>query len=612
VTVEIADGISRRQTPREVAERLRNIEGVQATAEELHEALLQNEIFSEFVSVAKVDEIAAAATQKTALVQNVLNSLRGVQTGFDVDRVIAREGGIGALGFSRVAVYEVLEGKVIRSSWQWIKGEEGVEERPYRDSFFAEGRQPLPGEAMDEVSRTGKAVLVMDPAEDPRCKVRPAQNPGPFVLIPGNGNIIMFDTLAAGRTIHVEDIELLEALVKVGVETKHRLKSEHREMAERASQRMRALFSTQASDLLDLVRIFLISLTYNFGINSAAVFRRIPRSKKYDGIFGLGSLSEEEHLQALGNLAGVRTEEDVLGVVRSRRIDLKFNRLVRSIEWEGELGEAVVVRGGRFYDTSGKEFETPPAIAEYFLGQKELPAQDFVVFPVRTARTIYGFLYLANPWSGRDIDLEGVATLCRDFITIFRMVRWQKGAGSLTGQAGGAINREQLIGILRRAFANISDYDLAAREYLALIRPEAREARNTDDVREIIDGLTQRFNMPNSKIRVEMVGGEAAFLEKEWLGAVLEAGVIEALQAMAIPFLSDKPELNYTPQDWIMLRLEGDTVIFEIFEGTMGEGMGMKMLKLLDAELREQGMGGVRARAEGNKLLIRLQNLQKK
>jgi len=36
------------------------------------------------------------------------------------------------------------------------------------------------------------------------------------------------------------------------------------------------------------------------------------------------------------------------------------------------------------------------------------------------------------------------------------------------------------------------------------------------------------------------------------------------------------------------------------------------MLKLLDAELRELGMGGVRARAEGNKLLIRLQNLQKK
>jgi hypothetical protein len=291
-------------------------------------------------------------------------------------------------------------------------------------------------------------------------------------------------------------------------------------------------------------------------------------------------------------------------------VDQKFNNVINDITWEGELDGMVVVRGGRFYDASGKEYETPPAIAEHFVGLEDLPAKDFVLMPVRTAKTVYGFLYLANPWSGRDIDPEGVATLCRDFVSVYRIMRRQKGAAA-AGEEPKA-DRKQLMGILRRVFGEIIDHEAEAAEYLSLINVEAREAKDVTALELIIAGLAKHFNMPKAMIQVEMVGAMTAFLGKDWLGAALEAGVIEVLQAMGITFSSDKPDRNFVNRDFIFLRLEGDTIGIEISQGAMGQGLGMKMLRLLDAELRKQGTGGVRARVEGKKLLVRLQNPQKK
>lgn len=101
-------------------------------------------------------------------------------------------------------------------------------------------------------------------------------------------------------------------------------------------------------------------------------------------------------------------------------------------------------------------------------------------------------------------------------------------------------------------------------------------------------------------------------MDKEWVGAVLGAGVIEALQAMKVGFNSDRTGLCFSPQDWVSIKLEGNTIIFEILEEKTGEGMGIEMLKALDAELRKQGVGGIRVWAEGNTLRVRLQDFQKK
>jgi len=615
VTMEVADGISRRENPQQIAERLKKIEGVTAGLDELREALLREQVLSEIVSVNRLNEIVSAASHKSSSTQKVLNLLRGVHTCFDVHRVIAREGGISALGFSRVVAYDVLPGGKLRATSQWFKKDGQILETPYRDSFFAEGRAPLPGEAMDEVLKTGKAVLVQNPAEDDRCKVRPAQNPGPFMLVPGNGQTIyMFDTLAADRTIHPEDIELLESLVKVGVETKHRIVSQRRVRNEQISHRTRELVSRQANDIPDLRKILLISVTFNFHVNMAAIFMRVPRTNKYEGIFGLGSLTEEEHQQALDNLGGVRTEEDVLAVVQShRRVDQPLNKIISSMVLEGELEEAVVARGGRFYKTNGEEYVEVPPLARQFLDFKDLPAKakDFVLLPVGTRKTTYGFLYLANPWTGRDIDLDGIGALNRDFMDLLRVMRRQTDPPASTGGVL-PLNRDQLLGILRRAFTGVSDTVLAAREYLDIIRSEAREAGNEKDLREMTAMLAERFNMPEGFIKLEMPAGMEALLEKDWIGAALEAGVIEALQAMQVGFNPNGSGLCYGSQDWVLVKIEGDTIVFEVLEEKMGEGVGVDMLKLLDAEIRGQGVGGIRVRAEGKRLIVRLQNLQKK
>jgi hypothetical protein len=611
--MEVADGISRRENPQQIAERLKRIEGVTAGLDELRDALLREQVLSEIVSVERLNEIVSVASHKSSSTQKVLNLLRGVHTCFDVHRVIAREGGISALGFSRVAVYDVLPGHRAKSTWQWLLKNGQVEENPYRDSYFSEPRKPQPGEAMDEALKTGKTVLVQNPADDPRCKVRPAQNPGPFMLVPGNGQTIyMFDTWTKGRPIHQEDVELLESLVRVGVETKHRIKSERRVRNEQISHRTRELVSRLANDISDLRKILLISVTFNFHVNMAAIFMRIPRTHKSEGIFGLGSLTEEEHQKALDDLGGVRTEEDVLAVVNShRRIDQPLNNIISSMVLEGELEEAVVASGGRFYKANREEYVEAPLLAKQFFDFKDLPARDFVLLPVGTRKITYGFLYLANPWTHRDIDLDGINALNRDFIDLLRVMRRQTDPPA-AASGGLPLNRDQLLGILRRSYTGVSDTVLAAREYLDIIRSEAREAGNEKDLREMTAMLAERFNMPEGLIRLEMPAGVEALLEKDWIGTVLEAGVIEALQALQVGFNPNGPGLCYGYQDWVLIKIVGDTIVFEVLEENMGEGMGVEMLRVLDAEIREQKVGGIRFRAEGRQLLVRLQDFQKK
>ncbi|MBI5699704.1 hypothetical protein HZC35_05280 [Candidatus Saganbacteria bacterium] len=576
VTQEIIAGIDRRQTPRQIAERLTAIEGVGAKVEEIEDLLIKHQVLSDIVSVARLNEIVSAAAHKTASIQNVLNLLRGVQTAFDVDRVIAREGGINTLGFSRVVVCEVVSDDKMVPIKQWTKKDGKIEEGP------APTGESLSGDHL--------------------------------ISIPGNGNVYLFDLRDTDRPIYKEDMELLESLIKAGVETKHRIKSERRVRNENISHRTRELVSRQANDIPDLMKVLLISVGFNFHVNIAAIFMRVPRTNEYKGIFGLGSLTEEEHHQALDNLAGVRTEEDVLAVVKSqRKVDSVFNQLISKLKWEGELKEAVVVRDGRFYDSAGKEFETPPAVAEYLLGIAELPpkAKDFVVLPVKTSKTTYGFLFLANPWTGRDIDLEGISALSRDFIDLLRVMRRQSDPPASPGGLL-PVNRDHLIGILRRAFKGVSDNAEAAKELLAIIRPEDREVVNEEDLKELVETWREWLGMPEGLIRLEIVAGLEPLMDKEWIGAVLGAGVIEALQAMKVGFNSDRTGLCFSPQDWVSIKLEGNTIIFEVLEEKTGEGMGIEMLKALDTELRKQGVGGIRVWAEGNTLRVRLQDFQKK
>lgn len=573
VITEVADGISRRENPQQIAERLKRIEGVTAGIDELREGLLREQVLSEIVSVGRLNEIVAIASHKTSSIQNVLNLLRGVHTTFDVDRVIAREGGINALGFSRIIVSDVLPGKEVRPTWQWAKKDDRIEECPTEDSEL--------------------------PTNDHS------------ISIPGNGNIFTF-VRESDRPIHQEDIDLLQSLINAGVETKHRIKSERRVRNELISQRTRELISRRAGDRMDLMKILLIAVTYHFHVNMASIFMRVPRTNKFEGVFGLGSLTEKEHIEALQNLSGVRTEEDVLGVVKSRRnVDSALNQLMVSLAWEGELKEAVIARDGRFYNATGKEYETPPPIAEYLLGVEELPAKDFVILPVKTSKTTYGFLYLANPWTGRDIDLDGISVLSRDFIDLLRVMRRQTDPPAAPGGPL-PVNRDQLLTILRRAFRGVSDAALAAKEALEIINAEAREAKSEDEIREIFETWREWLGMPEGLVRFEMGSDLNPLMEKEWIGAVLGSGLIEALQAMRVGFNHGLPGLCYGEQDWILIKSEGDTVIFEIFDEKMGGGMGMEMLKALDAELREQKVGGIRFWVEGPILRVRFQNLGKK
>ncbi|MFA4904960.1 MAG: hypothetical protein WC645_00425 [Candidatus Margulisiibacteriota bacterium] len=570
VTQEIIAGIDRRQTPRQIAERLTAIEGVGAKADEIEDLLMKHQVLSDIVSVDRLNEIVTAASQKTASIQNVLNLLRGVQTEFDVHRVIAMEGGITALGFSRVIVSNVLPDKNVRPT-QWTKKDDRIEELQVEDL---------------ELPTNDRSIT-----------------------LPGNGNLFTF-IREDDRPIHQEDIDLLASLINAGVETKHRIKSERQVRNENISHRTRELISRRASNIEDLMKILLISVTSNFQINLAAIFMRQPHTRKFSGVFGLGSLTEEEHHAALKKLAGVRTEEDVLEVVRAQRnLDQGLNQLIREICFVGQVEETVVGRDGRFYNDKDKEFETPPAVAEYLLEAIAMPTKHFVVVPIRAGKRTNGFLLLANPWSGRDIDLEGIQALSRDFVDLFRGMRRQSNAPAFAGKL--PLNRDQLLGVLRRAFKGVSDPRDAAREMLELLKVEDRAASSEEELKEIIATWREWLGMPENLINLDPASDLTPLFGKEWIGAVIGAGIIEALQTMRVGS-SENGGLCFGPQDWIRIKIEGNSIIFETTEIGIGRGMGIEMLKLLDADLKDQGMGGLRPWADETTLRVRLQNLENK
>jgi hypothetical protein len=580
--------------------------------EEVEVALRDSGLLSLVLTSENLNEILVRHREKIEATNKTLSNFPQAITEFDVDRIIA-EGGIQALGFSRVVTYQILPGNLIKSAWEWKSSGEKIEGAPYLDSFFAEPRRPLEGEAIDLVLKTGTYKLVADPKTDPACQVRPAHNPGPFAIFPGNGTLYMFDTLSSDRTIWPEDIGLLDSLVKTGAAAKKRIKAEYREKVEQAASRMRIIFSNQASDPLDLIKILLICLTCNFGINRAVFWRWRPYKKILRGTFALGSTSIEDYQKALHRIKPGMEEEDIFHLIQKdeeagRETDEKLNDLIRGVELEIELSEPVIVRGGRAYSSSDQEI---PELAETIKRiQALMGAEDFALVPVRTGRTNYGTLYLDKLWEGGEIPVEAIRTLARDFISAWKSMRRSEDRIGEEKRSSVWAHRQlealhllrNWIDVCRREIDNISGHKMTMEGYFKILRQESLEARTVKELKEVIANSCRRLLIPEKLVSIEIEENPDVFFNLEWLNLMVEGGLLEVLRHLGARVEGDPPHITYLPTQRIWIKVRGSSLVFTDtgeekdenyrFQEMMDLGEGL--IRMADAEMREAGVGTVR------------------
>ena len=602
-------GKQNRLSPAEISQQMTRHLRFETQPEEVEVALRDSGLLSLVLTSENLNEILVRHREKIEATNITLGNFPRATTEFDVDSIVAK-GGIQALGFSRVVTYEILPGNLIKSAWEWKNSEKGIECVRYLDSFFAEPRQPLEGEAIDLVLKTDTYKLVTDPKTDPACQVRPAHNPGPFAVFPGHGTLYMFDTLSSDRAIRPEDIELLDSLVKTGVAAKKRIKAEK---VEQAAGRMRIIFSNQASDQLDLIKIFLICLTCNFAINRAVFWRWRPYKKILRGTFALGSTSFEDYQKALHRIKRGMEEGDIFRMIQKdeeagRETDEKLNDLVRGVELEIELSEPVIVRGGRAYSSSNREI---PELAETVKRiQALMGAKDFALVPVRTGRTNYGTLYLDKLWEGGEIPVEAVRTLARDFISAWKSMRRsedridEEKKSSLWAQNQIEALRllRNWIDVCRREIENISGHKMTLEGYFKILRQESREARTVKELKEVIANSCRRLLIPEKLVSIEIEEDPDVFLNLEWLNVMVEGGLLEVLRHLGSRVEGDPPHISYLPSQRIWIKIRGSSLVFSDtgeekdenyrFQEMMDIGEGL--IRMTDAEMREAGVGMVR------------------
>jgi len=580
-----------------------------SSPEEIELALRESGLVSLVLSSQHVDEILMRQAEKIeALHSYVLTLENAATTAFDVDQIIAG-GGLKALGFKRVVAYKlILPDKLVQSCGEWKKNGEQIEYHPYLDSFFAEPRKPEEGEAMAEVIETGKYVLVQDPAQDPRCKARP--NLGPFVLFRGNGSIYMFE---ADHPIHPEDIHQLDILVKAGAAKKQKIEAEHLKRIQKAAGIMRDLFARLANNRPDLIKIFLICLTYNFGINRAVFFKWRPGQNEFGGIFALGSLTEEEHQQALDRIKPGMREEGIYKLLKDDpQADRKINELIRQLAIEGEIPEALIIRGGRAYSVLGREVNLNPEILERF---KEIFAvQDFALVPIRTDKNL-GVVYLDSAFNHRDVDVEAAQILGQNFASFWVQMRRAEDRTDKIGQVKIWEQRQTKALNLLKDWIEIrkagTDKLDAAKHlvdgYYRLLWQEGREAHNAEELEAIIKSSARRLLIPEKAITLKIEGDPSPFYSCEWINVLIEGALLETVRHFGIQVErpekpENKPHINYLPGSRIDIRLLGNNLIisdngeekaphYDLYENA---DLGERLISQADSEMRGAKVGGVR------------------
>lgn len=596
-----------------------------SSPEEIELALRESGLVSLVLSSLRMDKILEEHAQKIEGMHTVLEKLEGATTAFDVDQIIAR-GGMEVLGFSRVVAYDILPERKIRSYWEWKRIGENLEQGPYLDSYFAEPRPPLKGEAMDEVLNTRKYVVVHDPANDLLCQVRPAQNPGPFALFPGNGTVYMFDTWRSERPIRPEDLHILDVIVKAGAAKKQIIKAQHRERIEKMANDLRRLFTgqveaKQVNHRMDLIKLFLISLTYSLAVNRAVFFKWRPRLRELKGVFALGSTSREEFHEALSRIKPGSTEEDIFKLLKDNpRVDSKLNEAARRLVLKEEITGMIVVRGGKAYDPAGREITPQPECLDQI--KEAFGSEDFALVPIRDKK-ILGLLYLDNSWTGRDVDVEAAQRMGQDLISFWVQMRRseereeeEKRIEVWAQHQIDALNLlKTWIDVCREEEEKASGRKLVADSYYRLLWQEGQEVHNTEELRRLVENSARRLLIPEKMINLEIEEGSSSFTSCEWINVLVEGALLEALRHFGVRVEAEEgmpPHIRYLPNYKIWIKVHGRYLTITdngqekgaFYSFLENADLGETLIRKADQDMREAGVGGVQLRLSPEEIQV--------
>ena len=597
-----------------------------SSPDEIELALRESGLASLVLSSLRMDKILEEHALKVEGMHAVLERLGGATTIFDVDQIIARAG-LEVLDFSRVVAYEVaLDGQQVKSYWEWKNIGEGVEQGPYLDSYFAEPKPPRPGEAMAEVLETKKYVVVHDPPRDPRCQVRPAQNPGPFALFPGNGTIYMFDTWRSERPIRPEDLHILDVIVKAGAAKKQIIKAQRRERIEKMADDLRRLFTgqveaKQVNHRMDLIKLFLISLTYKLAVNRAVFFKWRPRLRELKGVFALGSTSREEFREALSRLKPGSTEGDIFKLLKDNpRVDSKLNEAARRLVLKEEIAGMIVVRGGKAYDPAGREITPRPECLDQI--KEAFGSEDFALVPIRDKKTL-GLLYLDNSWTGRDVDVEAAQRMGQDLISFWVQMRRseereeeEKRIEVWAQHQIDALNLlKTWIDVCRGEEEKSSGRKLVADSYYRLLWQEGQEMHNTEELKRLIESSARRLLIPEKMINIVIEEGSSSFTSCEWINVLVEGALLEALRHFGVRVEAEEgmpPHIRYLPNYKIWIKVQGRYLTITdngeekgaFYSFLENADLGETLIRKADQDMREAGVGGVQLRLSPEEIRV--------